>query len=253
MLLDIVRRFSNSRSCTYKLHVKEKNRIEHMENFVQEAFIKSVYENQYFFNHYSDKLELYKQDILVKLPEFKDNQFDVSITSPPYGDNATTVTYGQFSSLPLKWIHKNDLHLEGWELNNYSVIDSKSMGGVVKSVHLTEQQLDILIPYVSEIRDIKQRKVYLFFNDYFHFLDELCRVTDKYIVMTLGNRRVDNKLINLTDITYKYLEMNNFTNISKMAREIPQKRIPRTTSNVADKSVLSMSEEYVIVHKKKMF
>lgn len=251
MLLDIVRKFSNSRSCTYKLHVKEKDRIDHMENLVQESFLKSVCENKYFFNHHSHNFELHKQDILLKTQEFENNEFDISITSPPYGDNATTVTYGQFSSLPLKWIDKNDLFLEGWELDNYSVIDSKSLGGVVKSVHLTEQQLDILKPYISEIRDIKQRKVYLFFNDYFHFLDELCRVTDKYIVMTLGNRRVDNKLINLTDITYHYLEMNNFTNISKMARDIPQKRIPKTTSNVADKSVLSMSEEYVIVHKRK--
>ena len=29
---------------------------------------------------------------------------DLICTSPPYGDNHTTVTYGQFSILPLLWI-----------------------------------------------------------------------------------------------------------------------------------------------------
>ncbi len=69
--------------------------------------------------------------------------------------------------------------------------------------------------------------------------------------MTLGNRRVDNKLINLTDITQQYLDMRDFTNISKATREIPQKRIPRKTSSVRDESVSSMNEEYVIVHKRR--
>ena len=69
-------------------------------------------------------------------------------------------------------------------------------------------------------------------------------------MLTLGNRRVDNKLIDLTDITFQYLEMNGFVNISRASREIPKKRIPRTTSSVKDESVPSMNEEYVLVHKK---
>ncbi len=250
MLSDIIRRFSNSRSSTYKLHTKKNDRIGCMENTVKEAFLKSVNENHYFFNRCCNNLELYKLDTLQKIPDFGDNSFDISITSPPYGDNATTVTYGQFSSLSLKWIDKRDLYLEGWELNNYSIIDSKSLGGVKKNVCLNEQQANIIKPYLSEIAKPKQRKVFLFFEDYFRFLDELCRVTKKYVVITLGNRRVDNKLINLTDITYQYLIMNGFNNISKATRKIPQKRIPRTTSSVRNKSVLSMNEEYVLVHKK---
>ncbi len=117
MLSDIIRRYSNSRSSTYKLHIKQQDRIDYMENTVKDSFLKSVNENQYFFNHHSGNIELYKQDSLLKLHEFVDKQFDISITSPPYGDNATTVTYGQFSSLALKWIHSKDLCLEGWEFN----------------------------------------------------------------------------------------------------------------------------------------
>lgn len=251
MLSDIVRRFSNSRSSTYKLHIKEKDRIDCMENTVKDAFLKSVSENRYFFDRHSENVELYKQDTISKISEFIDKQFDISITSPPYGDNATTVTYGQFSSLSLKWIDTKDLCLEGWELDNYSIIDSKSLGGGLKDVKLNQQQVDILEPYLSKIAKTKQRKVILFFGDYFKFLDELCRVTKKYIVMTLGNRRVDNKLINLTDITCKYLDMRDFMNISKATRKIPQKRMPRKTSSVRNESVSSMNEEYVLVHKRR--
>ena len=123
----------------------------------------------------------------------------ISITSPPYGDNATTVTYGQFSSLSLRWIDPKDLCLEGWELDNYSIIDSKSMGGTVKDICLNMQHMKILEQYITGITVPKQKKVYVFFDDYFNFLNQLCRVTKKYLVLTLGNRRVDKKLIDLKE------------------------------------------------------
>lgn len=250
MLLDVIRRYSNSRSSTYKLHAKEKDKIKSMDNNVNTAFLKAVKGNQYFYHHHSRNTELYKSDILSVISQMPDNKVDITVTSPPYGDNATTVTYGQFSSLALKWIDPKDLYLEGWELDNYSIIDNKSMGGAVKKTHLNKQQLELLNPYLSVITVTKQRKVLLFFDDYFKFLDELCRVTNKYIVLTLGNRRVDNVLINLTDITYQYLETNGFQNVSKKSRKIVQKRIPKTTSSVREECVSSMNEEYVIVHKK---
>lgn len=250
MLSDVIRRYSNSRSSTYKLHIKERDKIRNMEDNVRGDFLKSIFGNRYYFYHHSNNIKLYKADTLSIIQDLTDNAFDISITSPPYGDNATTVTYGQFSSLPIRWIDPKDLCLEGWEMDNYSVIDSKSMGGIVKKTCLNEHQLNILKPYISEISSSKQRKVYLFFDDYFKFLNELCRVTNKYIVLTLGNRRVDNKLIDLTDITFQYLEMNGFANVSKVSRKIPQKRMPRTTSSVRNKSVLSMNEEYVLVHRK---
>ena len=89
-----------------------------------------------------------------------------------------------------------------------------------------------------------------FFRDYFLFLDELCRVTKKYIVLTLGNRTVDGININLTSITQKYLEHKKFRNIYECDRDIPNKRIPRLTSKVNNNPVFSMNKEFVIIHKK---
>ena len=172
---------------------------------------------------------------------------DLTITSPPYGDNATTVPYGQFSSLALFWIDRNDLQLEGWELDHYSKIDRMSLGGR-RRYDITDYGRSLLDPYLAQISFEKQKKVINFFADYFISLDDICRVTNKYIVMTLGNRTVDRVNINLTEITSKYLEHHNFKLINTLSRDIPIKRMPKLTSSVHNQSVPSMNEEFVIIH-----
>ncbi|HAZ38102.1 MAG TPA: modification methylase [Clostridiaceae bacterium] len=250
MLCDIIRKYSNTRSSTYKLHIKKSDAIDRMVNNVISEFISSVEQNVNKFRKSSKKFKLWKCDILQKIREIDNDAFDISITSPPYGDNATTVPYGQFSMLPLYWIDKHDLELEGWELDNYSKIDSKSLGGSSKKIIINEFEYELIRPYLSKISDAKKGKVIKYFNDYFVFLRELCRVTRVYIVMTLGNRTVDRVNIDLTDISKRFLEVHNFTNIQTVKREIPKKRIPRTTSKVYNKPVNSMNYEYIIIYRK---
>lgn len=251
LLCDVIRRYSNTRSSTYKLHIKECEVISRMENYVVESFISSVEINSDKFFHQSNNFVLYKCDTLMKMKEFEDRSFDISITSPPYGENATTVPYGQFSMLALYTIPQNDLELEGWELENYSIIDTNSIGGKNATGALDSFEEALLAPYLNCISISKHRKIIRFFLDYFHFLKELCRVTDKYIVLTLGNRTVDRVQINLTEITKLFLERNNFSNIQTASREIPVKRTPKLTSKVHQNPVNSMNHEYVIIHKRK--
>ncbi len=250
MLCDIIRKHSNTRSSTYKLHIKEINAISRIENKVVANFISTIEKNVDKFMHESKNFVLYKCDVLKKIKAFDSRVFDVSITSPPYGDNATTVPYGQFSMLALYTISQNDLELEGWELDNYSVIDSNSLGGRNSEDTLNTYEKNLIKPYLDRISISKHKKVIRFFYDYFQFLKELCRVTDKYIVLTLGNRTVDRVQINLTDITKAFLESQNFSNIKQAQRDIPVKRTPKVTSIVHQKPVSSMNCEYIIVHKR---
>lgn len=252
MLCDVIRKHSNTRSSTYKLHIKEAITISRIENQVAEYFISSVEKSINKFMRKSDNFILYKCDILKKIKDIENRMFDVSITSPPYGENATTVTYGQFSMLPLNIISKYDLELEGWELDNYSKIDSSSLGGRNSETNLNDYEQRILKPYLDKISILKHRKIIRFFSDYFQFLSELCRVTNKYIVLTLGNRTIDRVQINLTDITRVFLEKENFSNIKQIQRDIPTKRMPKITSMVYQKPVSSMNCEYIIIHKRNM-
>jgi hypothetical protein len=250
MLCDIVRRYSNTRSSTYKLHIKEPDAINKMKNNVIEDYIRSVQENVNKFYRRADNFRLFKCDILEQIKKFKDKEFDITITSPPYGDNATTVTYGQFSILALMWIDRNDLELEGWEFDNFSKIDTYSLGGRKKELILDSYEESLIAPYLNKIELKKQEKVKRFFNDYFSFIKEVCRVTDLYIVMTLGNRTVDGININLTEITQNMLDYYGFKKNQFIEREIPSKRMPKKTSRVNNKPVNSMNYEYLIIYKR---
>jgi site-specific DNA-methyltransferase (cytosine-N4-specific) len=152
--------------------------------------------------------------------------------------------------LALYTIPEYDLELEGWELDNYSIIDKHSMGGTDKSMEIDKFELHLINKYLKLISLSKQVKIQRYFIDYFSFLKELCRVTKKYIVLTLGNRTVDRVKINLVSITKKYLEKHDYIKLGITKRNIPRKRTPKLTSNVYQKPVSSMNSEYILIYKK---
>ena len=250
ILSDVIRFNSNTRSSTYKLHIKDDIQIKNMENTVIDTFLTNAKKYVEKFKHKSKYFILYKNDIINITKQYKRNAFDISITSPPYGDNKTTIPYGEFSMLALYTIPYYDLELEGWELDNYSMIDKRSMGGSDKEYMLNDYEKSLIKYYLYRISPSKRQKIIRYFKDYFCFLDELCRVTKKYIVLTLGNRTVDRIKINLVLITKKYLEKNNYIKIKSVRRLIPRKRTPKLTSNVDQKPVSSMNYEYILVYKK---
>ena len=111
----------------------------------------------------------------------------------------------------------------------------------------------LLFNYLNTININKRKKVENFISDYLLVMKELVRILkkDKYLVMTVGNRRVDNKVVPLSDITREYLEKNGFNLEVSITRNIPQKRMPRKVSRVENCSVESMNQEYVLIFKKR--
>lgn len=250
-MCNIIRKYSNTRTSTYKLHIKPPDVISKITDNVVSDFINFAKNNISKFSKTKARYNLYKNDILKISHTFLDNQFDITITSPPYGDNSTTVPYGQFSSLALQWIPDNDLIIEDWERENYSIIDTKSLGGSRdnKKAHLSNYEFDLIKEYIINIRLDKQRKVINFFIDYFSVLGEMCRYTKKYIILTLGNRTVDGINIDLTKISSRYLEDHGFRQTALETRNIVKKRIPKLTSKVGNNSVSSMNEEFILIHR----
>jgi len=250
MFCDIIRKYSNTRSSTYKLHIKNQENIDKMNNSAIEDFIKSIEENSSKYKKCFTPFELIKGNSLTELKKFNSNEFDICITSPPYGDNHTTVTYGQFSMLPLFWINENDLEFEGWEFKNYSTIDSHSLGGNSQKDCRIAHDLKIIKPYLEKISEKKQKKVIRFFNEYFISLEEICRITKTYVIMTLGNRTVDGERIELTKITKEFMETNGFIQIESHEREIVSKRMPRKIYTKENGTITSMNKEHLIIMKK---
>lgn len=248
---NIIRKYSNTRTDTYKLYSKSDDKILLTKNNVIDEFLKKAVDSIELYKDITNEFHLVKSDVNNYLKSIEDNYFDICITSPPYGDNPTTVPYGQFSSLPLMWIDPEDLDLEGWELNNYSIIDNRSLGGNKNNIYsLNEYHINLINDTLQGISAKKQTKVLSFFADYFKTLDQIVRVTDKYIVMTLGNRTVDRVNIDLTTITKMYLEMKGFINTDTISRKIIRKRMPSRTSRVNNNSVNSINKEFLIIHQK---
>lgn len=252
-LINILKKYSNTRSSTFKLHVKTQKDIDSMSNDIIEDFIKNIEKSYVFlpsFVQYNKK-SLYIGKAEEILSEFADGTVDLICTSPPYGDNSTTVTYGQYSMLPLYWIDKSDLgKFDEQLIANYSSIDSNSLGGNQRVRSNFESS--VLNDFLSRIDDKKQNKVKNFVLDYLNVMTELVRVlkVGKYIVLTLGDRRVDNRVVPLSTITTEYLESNGFSLEKAITRNIPKKRMPRKVSKVDGNSVESMNQEHVLILKK---
>lgn len=252
-LINILKKYSNTRSSTFKLHVKAQEDIDSMSNDIIEDFIKNIEKSYVFlpsFVQYNKK-SLYIGKAEEILSEFADGTVDLICTSPPYGDNSTTVTYGQYSMLPLYWIDKSDLgKFDKQLIANYSSIDSNSLGGNQRVRSNFESS--VLNDFLSRIDDKKQNKVKNFVLDYLNVMTELVRVlkVEKYIVLTLGDRRVDNRVVPLSTITTEYLESNGFILEKAITRNIPKKRMPRKVSKVGGDSVESMNQEHVLILKK---
>lgn len=253
-LINILKKYSNSRTSTFKLHIKAEDDINSMVNRVIEEFKYSILNFYEYLPTYDrkNKFKLFIGQSESILRDFKDESVDLICTSPPYGDNSTTVTYGQYSVLPLFWIDQYDLcNFDEKLIKNYSSIDSNSLGGV-KKLRSHQFHSNILEKYLASIDSGKRKKVENFILDYIEVMSELRRVLkkNKYIVLTLGNRRVDNKIVPLSDITQEYFEKNGFTLEKSIIRNIPKKRMPRKVSRVAGDSVESMNREYILILKK---
>lgn len=254
-LINIIKKYSNTRTTTFKLHMKELKDISNIENRLFEDFIESINKNHNYLPDYSrdNRYDLKLGNSIEVLKRYSDGQFDLICTSPPYGDNATTVTYGQYSILPIFWINYKDMNLSQKDLKlieNYSSIDSLSIGGKLNKDFFLSFQ--ILNEFLNTIAESKKKKVISFFVDYEKALREIVRVLkkDKYLLLTLGNRRVDNKEVPMVEFTREFLISKNFEIIADLEREIPVKRMPRKVSRVEDNSVVSMSKEHILIARK---
>lgn len=251
MMIDIVRKYCNSRSSTYKLHMRVQSQIDNIENGVIADYLKKIDEEHHFFlRKDSANFTLNQGDSISYLKALGDDTVDICITSPPYGDNETTIPYGQYSALAMSWISPEDLNLAGWELEGYAAIDSRSLGGWRHEASSDDRigiNDDALSEQIESICEKKQLKVRRFMRGYQQFLDEASRVTKRTMIFTLGNRTVDGVNIDLAGFTQRYLEASGWFVEERMCRPIKHKRTPLSVSRVNGKPVPSMKEEVVLV------
>lgn len=259
--INIAKEFSNDRNSTSKLHVKKEENIKKIDcKLIFQKFI------DYFFQivdavktelSISNKIKitLLNEDV-NKINNFiKEKSIDLIITSPPYGDNKTTISYGQFSILPLLWLDKfNNSDYE----YNFSKIDSDSLGGklenlIEKKNYLSKISSTFFKLSKKFINNNSFNKVISFIYDFSIALQNINIILKNqgYVIFTLGNRRVSNIEIPFDQITIELLNyFNNYLLVANFKRNIPIKTIPNITSKVKNKSVKSITKETILILQK---
>lgn len=267
-LAETVRFTSNSRTSTFKLHIRKQDDIDARDVDPITIFTKIVRRNLSFYEDQAKQLQSsgylaqghYRGDVCVSLRDVRtadtDALCDVILTSPPYGDNTTTVPYGQYSYLPLQWIDLEDIggDVDSGCLDSTHEIDSRSLGGRRR---LGERDVDQLKErsrafrrYVDALQDQPRNRtvrVTAFFRD----LDSCLRPILQSLrpgglmVWTLGNRRVGGKRVPLDTILSELLDDHDAHLLCKLRRRIHSKRMAPKNS-VAK----TMSTESILVMRK---
>lgn len=185
---------------------------------------------------------------------------DLVITSPPYGDNATTITYGQFSVLPLKWIPLIDIskYVSNDVIETLTKIDSDSLGGhrytvpeIVESdlYNYSDKFAELYNRLAADMQIEKARKVASFFLDFEKIISLLCNVVkkNKFMVFTVGNRHVNKVEIPFDELLASIASHYGFKVIYDFRRNILKNKI---YSDTKAQNFKTIKKETVVVLQK---
>lgn len=266
-LCSVVREVCNSRQSTYKLHIKPVEEslyvdsiklffegiAKNFENLTQQ---RAKLQETRFITHckYVGKTSIRLHDSRVKRKI--DQKVDLVLTSPPYGDNLTTVPYGQFSYLPLQWIELSDISpsLSADVLETQTTIDRRSLGGVLQGWDSSRRRLCAMSPslgkcvkLVEERKPKEIRKILSFFSDLELSLVNIVSQLkcNGYMVWTVGNRHVAGVEIQLNKILRELLESMGCNFVFELVRPIPSKRMASKNNNS-----VTMTNELVLIARK---
>lgn len=254
-LAETVRQTSRSRTSTYKLHIRPREERRRLPKPLTK-FTEVVERNIGFHRRTRQKLDRLK---LVKGRQYQgrtdvalhdarrafSRQFDLIVTSPPYGDNQSTVPYGQNSYLPLQWIDLADINGRVSEecLRTTYEIDNRSLGGrlpygvtrkTAEEILKASPSLARVISKIPTEPSDRRRRILTFAQDMDASLKAIAAAANSnaYLVFTLGNRRVANKRIPLDCIVGELFRQYGVKQVLSITRKIPSKRMA-TRNNIA--------------------
>ena len=261
---EAVRISCNSRTSTYKLHIRSQDDIKRREPDLPTRIQDAIMRVLRLYKKNAKELEeaglvtggKFSTEAVVALHDVREplmvGKADLLISSPPYGDNHTTITYGQHSFLPLKWIPANDI-AEGVELavSNTHTIDSHSIGGLLTGVlakgPAVRAKSVILDEFLKgdRLNDHARKRVIAFFHDLELALANAIGMLGPKapIVLTLGNRNVAGVRVPTDVIVRELLEWNGCSFVDTHNRVIPTKRMAhrnKTATTMLTETLLVM-------------
>lgn len=248
---ETVRLCSNSRTSTYKLHIRKSDDrvsaervLETFEAHLRQALIR-VREYRNLLGERSGvrpSVQIICDDARKARLNWPNSDHQVLVTSPPYGDNQTTIPYGQFSYLAMRWIPQDDLPttIATELIANTHALDTASLGGAVRGVEEKESVVRSASRSFDDFVDEAERtdrrrsirKVTSFIADLSEALTHLRSVSTStaHWVLTTGNRTAAGLTVPLDAICKDLVTKLGGKPIADLRRELPTKRMPSRNS-----------------------
>lgn len=270
-LAETVRLTSNSRTSTFKLHIRspedmQRRQVNPLTTFsaivsdvtnrlCEEATALRALGRLNAHGEYCGDITIRLGDSMKSVPSTADG-YDLLVTSPPYGDNPSTVPYGQYSYLPLQWIDLPDIDgdVDSSYLRSTHEIDTRSLGGsrrnsVQHIQHLLamSHSLKKTLHRLEESPTDRTGRVAAFFRDLESALRPVLEALrpNAYMIWTIGNRRVGGESVPTDAILTELLATHGSHLVTRIERRIPNKRMP-TRNSIAT----TMRHESILVFRK---
>jgi len=271
-LAETVRLTSNDRTSTYKLHARPAIEIAKRAPSPISVFRELARQNASSFSAFRRRLNEQRQiksgryvaKTEVRFGDTRDTldcwgqdaPFDLLMTSPPYGDNLTTVTYGQHSYLPLHWIDFEDIDpsADPTMLRTTHEIDRRSLGGTIGEKVWTEEKLLDSSPQLKTFADALparpsdgRTRLLRFYRDFGASLDSILGVVkpNSYMIWTVGNRNIAGKQVPTDLVLSELAEGLGCKVVTTLTRRIHHKRMPDRNASSS-----TMREEKILLIRK---
>jgi len=241
-----VRRVSLSDHNEFKLiRRKKRNRNLPVIKIFKEISVKNIGLLKGFYDNFKttkSKIKLETKNILEA--DLEANYIDFIITSPPYGDSHTTVAYGQFSRLPLRWLGLEEK------------VDRDSLGSKKRKISydLPSQILYQSIEKIAELNPKRAEEVFSFYFDLFRAITIMAKALRPkgWVAFVVGNRKVQGVELPTDKISADFFTNLGFTHFKTIVRAICNKRMPSENSptNIKGQKESTMKYEYIVLLKK---
>jgi predicted RNA methylase len=197
-----------------------------------------------YMNYYFAKLDNIKVNVFASAFQEQKRQFDVVLTSPPYGDSRTTVAYGQFSTFSNEWLG----------IKKARSLDKQLMGGVQARSHSDN---GLIADYIAQIRKIDNKRsldVSAFYRDLELSIKNVATGIKKggKAIYVVGNRTVKGVQLPTDQFIAEKFEESGFRHLITYQRLISNKAMPskNSPSNIPGKTANTMLFEYIVVCEK---
>lgn len=248
---ETVRLCSNSRTSTYKLHIRAPGDrvaadrvLQTFETNLRQSLVR-VREYRALIETRGEKrlsVRIICDDARKAALDWPAADHQLLVTSPPYGDNQTTIPYGQFSYLAMRWIPEGDLPSASATqlMANTNALDAVSLGGTVRGAEEKEAAVRAVSRHFDTfVREAERtnrkraiRKVSSFISDFADALNHMRSSSSgtAHWVLTTGNRTAAGLTVPFDAICKDLVADLGGKAIASLRRELPNKRMPSRNS-----------------------